>query len=763
MVDLTLLKEKFATTNDRLKEIFTCERPSNFEQLEKEKQEKIESDLKIRCRMEDLIFARLTEAVTFNLKNHTIYSAVDVAWDSTPIMKGVLPLMLYAQGKLDKKACATSLEAAGFGDKYVTKDEKGGVKDIDLPKFYECNVNLIRSILTRRLAAQANKYSNLWPYYKYDSRGFSQVEKLRADLVSQRMDVMADQFDHKHHEVQVVREMLMYAQVIDFVRAAWEKEQQARKKKQAPGLETSEKDFDVVTVKEGVTFINPHPSRTFWDTAYPLASLNSDTGCEFVGYWDVVRYRDINLNTQYWNRDKISYSSNTAGLFTTYSQYFTQYYTTIVPPKDAEDHAAGNDRKNSIGIYGSELLDTSMITANYFMKLKPKDWGFGDYPYDVWVRFVLAGEKTVLFAEYLPSTPGAVASHNSNDSRLINISFAHELMGYQDQLTNLFTHLLMCLSSDHVKFLVIDTGLATPEQVTSMRKQIKGSASHPGTYVLEIDRAKMAELGVSDPKNVVTLVETRSMAIDTIFRAIGQLIQMVERMAALSPQEQGQPAPREISATETNLIAGTTESVYGYISDSIDEYRAAKKRILYESWMIMGEDKFRLPVVGRYPKAVIEAAGLKAEGDAYDAGAQGDAAKYTVTGEKYALEHDYIFTSRDGAERPVNTQSANVLVQLIQTVFSIPAVTQAIRKEQFYEMVNEVFRQSGAGFDLKLELQPGDDPMLGPDPNEIFKQLQGALDGLTKASESNKEQIEQMKIAIEPLLRMVPQPMQQAA
>ena len=43
----------------------------------------------------------------------------------------------------------------------------------------------------------------------------------------------------------------------------------------------------------------------FWDLSYPVQSLNTDTGCEFAGYWKVVSYGDILDNSVYWNRRSV--------------------------------------------------------------------------------------------------------------------------------------------------------------------------------------------------------------------------------------------------------------------------------------------------------------------------------------------------------------------------------------------------------------------------------------------------------------------------
>lgn len=763
MIDPKILDD-VGTTNARLKEIFTAEMPEKTDDWSDDQKDAKERDIKTRKWFETLIGDRVLEHVQFSLNNHQIYSAVDLAMDSTPINKATYPLMMYAQGKLDMGKCASSLLAAGQG-KYINRNDKGDPIDVQLAKWHEANINLVRSIITRRLAAQSNKYSNLYPHFKYEARGTSPVEKLRADLMSQLGDIIADDYDYKHHEVQVMRDMFMYAHSVDFVRSAWEKDQHWRciPKDHSLVVEGEKPEFETVITKEGVAFVNPHPSRVFADNNYPLPSINTDTGCEYIGFWDVTRIGDVRDNMKFWNKNKLMFSSQVVDLFTQFGSFFTQYYCMVTPPKGncfPTDLSGMNDRKNNVGLYAGEERDAACFLTNYYMKLIPKDHGMGDYPYPVWVRFIQAGDNTIVYAEFLPSTPAAVGSYNENDGRQVNISMAHELMGFQDQLTNLFNHLLLCIQADHIKVLIVDIDSASPDQIKAFRQQVKGESNYTGTTVLEVSRSKMNDLGIK-PEEIIQLVEVRSVAIDIIFKAIAQLLNMVERLMALSPQEQGQPAPREISATESNLLAGTTESVYGFVSDALDEMRAAKKRILYESYMAHGNPDIELPVVNRYPRHVIEAAGFTITGNSGDELNKQGNARYTVTGTKNLLEHDYIFTSRDGAERPSNTQSANTLVQLLN-ILQMPQILAQLGKERFFDIINEIFRQSGV-LDLKLELEPGEDDSLGTDQvAEQQKQQGDVLKQLTDVVHKNTEDIAGMQQVIAPAQQQM-QPQQQPA
>ena len=736
MISFNALKS-VGTTNEKLKEIFTARPMSADAPITDEERKKLDKRCEQRKAFEDRINNRLMEHINYALKNYQFYSAVDLAWEPPPLSKKIYPLVMYAQNRIDLGSCARQLAQLQCADEFVRKDEKGNITGIDMPRFFDVSVNLVRSMVTRRLAAQSNKYNNLFPYFKYESRSTSQVGKLRADIMSQRADIMADQFDYRHNDTQCYRDGLMYGHTVDFIRCAWERDIQWKEKPKAPE-DKSEDTFEAVVTREGLGWVKPHPSRVFWDNNYPLASMNSDSGCEYIGFWDVSRYGDIFNNPKYWNRSEVGYNQVYLSLFATHAQYFSQYYTTInvpQPPGTWADFTSENDRKNNIGLYSGEMKDTSVVVANYFEKLTPRDWGFGDYPYPVWVRFVVAGWNTIIYAEIEPSSVAAVLSYNEKDDRQINLGVGHELLSWQDHMTNLTSYLLLALSGDNHKVLVLDVDTLTDEQLTQFRNRAKGKNWRSEITVLEVSRQKLDALGVKLEK-VVELIETKSSAqISMVFEAMLRLMSLCERIMALSPQEQGQPAPREISATETNLIAGTTESVYNFISDAIDEFRAAKKRIIYESYMAFGQQDFKVPVTGRYSAEVLNKAGVQIS-DMDDQEATSRLTRYsgTIIGNKKGLEHDYIFTSRDGAERASNQQAAVNLTEGLKSILPIPAVQEALTKNGLFGILNEYFRLSGA-FDLKL---PDDDPQgnepISPAASEEFQQ---ALQQITATLEEH--------------------------
>ena len=91
-------------------------------------------------------------------------------------------------------------------------------------------------------------------------------------------------------------------------------------------------------------------------------------------------------------------------------------------------------------------------------------------------------------------------------------------------------------------------------------------------------------MGINN-KDFITIVDAQkemSAGINQSIQAILQLLNLVERLLILSPQELGQAAPREISATEVAEIANSTNSVYSFISEGIDDMRSAEVAVQFD-------------------------------------------------------------------------------------------------------------------------------------------------------------------------------------
>ena len=707
MIDLEILEANGASQR-RLMEIFTST-------------DRTSDDWKIRDRFEKLVAGRVEDGLKQCARHSSLYQAVDMAWDSTPIQKESISLLLYAHGKIDLPKFAGRLKELDLVDEYCKVNDKGEVVDIDFPKLVDVRLNLVRSYVTRRMAAQSARFANLYPYFRYEPRSTSNVGKLRADVLSQRVEIMSDQYGYRHLGDQCSRDMFLYSHTV--VVPTWDREVQWRKKNGA---------VDAVVTREGVDWRKLHPSRTFWDRSAPLAQINTDTGPAWIADWDIVRFGALR-KTDYFNLDKVESSSGIQGILDSYPDFFTYYFepTTLRLPSAFLRGAASNDRSLQSGAYTTNDDDKGVVLTRMAMRIVPKDEGIGDYPYPVWLRLTAANDNTIVHAEFLPSLPACYGGINEHDDRLVNPSFAVELLPYQDAGTNIMNHLLLHMKASLFQLWAIDTDSVDEKVKVALKKATNGSSYFQEPQLLYYSASKLRELGITVDQAIKVIKADLKAEINAAFGQLLQLLSVCDRLMVMSQNEIGQAAPREISAREVTEIASTTDTVYSFIGNGIDELRAAMKRVCYESLVMQSTSKILVPVVGQYTTKTVERAGFKVllEDEEGDSTAPGPV---TVIGSAKALDYDYVFSSRDGAERASNPQAAQTLVQLAQMVVASPALAEKLGLERLFDLYNEIFRLSGAAFDLRMELKEGETGELTQQPTggqqgsaEIAAVLQG--------------------------------------
>lgn len=736
---------KFGTTEAGFQKLFTAVRPANYKELDTDDKKECEFWIEQRARFENMINGWLEEHITFSLNNYRHSAAVDLGWDATPITPCTVPLMLYAQGRINVGNAVTTLKSVPDGENYI-KTTKDGKQTVDLPKFFDSNVNLIRSVIGRRAAAQSNKFSNLWPFFSYESRpgggaGLNDAEaNLIADLSSSVMDTMADQWGYRHTQDQMIREMFLHTHAAAFVRAPWEVEYDYRFR----GGDWKNGEPENYIAREGVCFVVPHPNRVFWDRAYPLSALNSDTGPCHCGFWDVKRFGDISQCPEYFNRDRITYG-RTASLLTAFSEYFAQFYSqTIIAPVQTtgatqpSDLSMHNDRQANMGVYSPDANTSAVFTAELFVKVIPKDWGVGTYPSPIWMALKTAGDRTVIHCKILPSRPGFVFSYNARDNRLLSPSMAHDLMSLQDQLTNLFTQFLETLKQDMFSVVLLNTDIVPDDEAgkaafDNFIAQMSSERWYADPAALLVSFQKLKELGIDATSDNLLSVKRMppNTQLNVCIDAISKVIAMADRLMAMSPHEQGQPAQHELSATETNVMSQTTDSVYNFISSGIDEGREAWKRICYESWCIEGSSEIQAPVYKRYRQEDIERLGFQILGSP-------DTTPLVVKGPRWRIPHELVFSSRDGGERLSNTAAAQVVFEGLGRLGAFPPEIQmelwnAVGKTGLFRMINQAMQLAGVSNEAMLELKPGaSDQWEFQDQKAVIDQMAGLIEDLSK-------------------------------
>ncbi len=140
-------------------------------------------------------------------------------------------------------------------------------------------------------------------------------------------------------------------------------------------------------------------------------------------------------------------------------------------------------------------------------------------------------------------------------------------------------------------------------RVTTFEDSIKNRQYAAASAILvKYSAEALKDMGI----NMQQVQRVRAIQLETaektgeIFRTITQLLAFAERLLFFSPQELGQVAPREITATEANMVQNTTLGIRDFHTVGIEEGLAAKKRIIYSAAMAFGSDEVTLSVQNRF-------------------------------------------------------------------------------------------------------------------------------------------------------------------
>lgn len=734
MIDLKAAAEygEVPLTDQRLRDIFSAVPDKDVTDPEKQ------NDLyKLRTRLEDRLSDKVETAISQGLANYKMMSAVDLAWDSSPINDYNLPLIMYAQGRLTVEQTEQLASEFPKIEGYIQRTKKG--VRIDLPKFFDVNINLVRSYITRRLAAQLSKYDDLSPFFKYHPRLQTEIGRLRADILSERVDMMSDQYGYRKKQEQLIRGMMLYQKQFGFVSCKWESDKYI------------DENGNMIVYREGIDWTVPHPTRSFYDTNYPASSLLTDTGCRYCGYWEVTPLGEIIDNPHYFNKDQIMWGDYQDSLFRGYQTYWSQYTTKIVPPSvPMGSMTEKNHREGNGNFYAIDDKDRSVFLTQFFWKVVPSEEGIADYDFPCWIRLVIAGDRTVVYAEVMPSSPCTIFEYNGHDGRLNNLSIAHEIMPYQDQVSNLFSQLLETIKSDLMSVGILNTDVfdtKDPEQKSMIEefKQIyRGESFKVTRAALAVSFQKLNSLSIPIDNVFKVVHSAPNHSTDKIFQSIRELLNILDRLLALSPQELGQIAPREVTATEVAAVSNTTESVYAHISTGIDQGRDTMKRIIFEAAKNCISDKVEVSIKTNYPKEVVEAAGFSLIEDESQYGTVSPDRVMNLTGPFKGLIHQYTWTSRDGSERVNNVQAAGQLINLVNIILTSEMLMQKIPPTKIFTLMNFAVRSLGTGYNLNLQIDPESENTFSNEQRmlEALNNVAPMFDEIAQNVEGNRQSID---------------------
>lgn len=723
--------------------------------------------------------SRIQEGMQRNFSEYKAFFAMDQAWD-TPfhaISPTLVRQFLSTQDANSEDVYRAAKEWGLTNLIHETKDPKTGkpVKTFNMPMFFEVVVPLVRSYVTIRWAKIMND-RRLTPFWKYEPIKSTAELQLKCDALTDRVQIMAQQYGYFETVKQAVFQMLHYSYCYLFPKEEWHIEEQLKEADELDVKLERKKDDDTpanvgdeirVRVREGIRYKAPHPSRVIKDLAHAPHTLNTDSGCEYGGYWHIERYRDV-MNSSMWNRDKIALG--TQNIIADHPLFFQTVYSacTLTIPTQPQTKTpdgpvlgaelglgAGNlDRERQLATvyYGTEHGDQGVLVVDFFEKLIPYDNGLGDYKDPVWFRFVYAGDQTTcLYAAPLPYCPIIYYGYDSDGNRSKNASLTMEILPFQDHFSNLLTQILHTAKENLANITFIDEDQVDKETVDKIRNM--GDAFYRFLNIFKFSSRKAAR-GLNRVSDVVTRFDLPKGNVAELITAMRTVLEILERVLVMSSQEVAQAAAHELRVDEVRNIAQSTSSRLQFTAVPVDIARDAHKRQIYQGLMAYGDPDWYVHIPAEIPltRDVMAKMGFN-----FDEAMPGNMTledamlhrkdrfiRARVKKHATAMNLWEFASSRDGEDRMDNSKTAQAMAVIVQTMVNSPFV-QNLGPDQFIDVLNRVMRLAGLPMDVKLK------NVLPPTSPE--QQQQQQVQQLQKVAQMVLEQVnQQWQTELKPLL-----------
>lgn len=661
----------------------------------------------------------IKDGINRNKSDYRLFKAMDWAYDTPFYQVSYTQLRGLLSSKPDDKKVMETVQSWGLAHLLPDLYENGKLccnldgtpkKAVNLPVFFNIFVPIVMAYVTIRWAKLFND-RNLDPLYKYEPVQFTRENRFRCEVVTQLVQRQASQFDYAADLKQTILQTLNYGFCINFPREAWFTEKQL------------DDDGKEVTVREGLRFNMPHPSRTYYDLYHRLSSLNSNSGCEYAGYWELCRYKDIHDNELYWNKDKIS-----LGAISWFDVGRTDFLQQVFPcqfqfPTNTGSSVGGVgdlDRSNEAArTYGQGDYNAATLVTQHFQRIVPKEHGLGTYEYPVWFRFVYASDSAVIWAEPLSFDVIPTYTYDADFNKARFRSLNLEIIPFQDHISNLLTQWILSVKDNLINPVFYDKEKIPASYVSALENL--GQKLHNGRLFIPFSSTENYRFKL-DQKEAFYSPQITHHPTGELANLVSGVLNMLDRIMQLSPQEIGQAAQHEQTAEETRVIAGNTGTRVTFTGVGIDSGDYAKKKMLYDALMAHLDEDVMVGITSTIAsteeefKKLLEAVGFEvADESKFDS--QSPESMHLVKGKKGKLRIEQFASRRDNTNRINLPGIADAMSKIFLAIAGNPVLIQSIGPVQLIELLNQIIQASGVPQEFRLRgkkleeiQQPGQDP-----------------------------------------------------
>jgi len=670
----------------------------------------------------DLISSRIKDGYFRNLSEWRTFAAIDLA-DDVVFEQNTATFVRHLLDKKYEKPEDMLAELGKLGlkesDLFLDVRNKTGelVKMVNPPVFFKFLIPIVRSYCRARTASLFNQ-RNTSPLLQYKPLKKTARNRVLTEVITDIINRISTNYGYAAYLDQAIKQVVKYGTMISFPMEEWDCQEQLE---EADDSTKQDPKFKKVTVKEGLRYKFPHPSRSFADLYNPMTTMNTDSGCEFAAFWEAIPYSRILDNREYWNRTTIAYGTNwfnnpLAG------NYFSEFYPcrlqfpTISPEGSADEKAA---------FYSSAERDKAVFLTVMYMKIIPRDWDLGKYVdgklvktynYPVWHRFYMAGDSTVIWAEPCVYNPLWFMGYDYNALSARQTSLGLETIPWQDHLGNIVSQMMLTAKQNLANFIFYDTNIVNKTDVDALLNL--GENRYRSMNLLPFDSQKSSRAGLN-MKDAFVPVQLTYRTIQDMMQMMGTVLDLMERVLQFTAQEVGATAKHYQSAEEIKTVSQYSDQQLNYIGSSIDAGTDAWKIQIFTAALAYMDAGFEAEVSEDIPdvEKVLKELGFEISGKS--------GGKIQIKGDKGKIDlQDFARIGGDD-EPDTDQQTAQMMFTAIGVISSHPELSARIGADKIIKLIEQAAKIGGADRDFKLgtELQkPAGDGEVHPDTGQPMPQ-----------------------------------------
>ena len=652
--------------------------------------------------------SRVEAGRQWNLTHYRLYHAIDRAWDSD-FAQSSNTLVGCVREIADQKDEAAALDVARkwrmthLIDRGTVLDPKTSrnvnVERLHIPTLYEILISLARNYTLMRVSRIVTERLSV-PLFKYEPAMMTELDKLKCEVTTQRVDQMSRDYGYGATLDQAVTYAGMYGHQLQFISEEWH----------APKVL-----HEGVTVvdKEGLRYNLPHPSRSSFDLDHPLWTLNTGTGCRHAQYWQITTFGALLQNKQWWNIERIKHSRNISDpAWELFFQTTGQCRMTL--GTDSYQFGGNLDRQNQIEAqyYTRDQEAAPVWTTEHYELINLTEFNPAYPDVDVWFRVVLASDDTPIYMSALPGRPVNAWLWEPTDNRAIQASMMLAAMPFQDHASNLMTQGILSAKQNLANVTLFDEDIVDK---TLVRKDLENPNE---TLYRKLNfwpfKGRQLAKQQGNLDQVFKSYRFPPQSVAEHLQLIGQLLSLLERVLGMSAQEVGSYASHEQSAEEVRAIHTATGQRFEHIASWIDRGVEAWKSQLYTYLMANGTlDAYAY--ISRDLVPMIQKAGFVV----VDEGEKGTKVRAPLGN----LRVEAFTSQRDGPNRVPWQQLGQQMIQLVTTFMASPQTMQLIGPEGLVKMINGSFEALGLPREFRLSAAVAQQGMM----EEFQAQLQQQL------------------------------------